>query len=157
MYDPTQTWDSPANEPVAKEVIVGFVCPSKFAVEDKFGRFYTDYVMLTGPGTFWRAEKPQTREKIIAGESNTLAVVEAWGLNIVWTEPRDADVTELPIGINLTGEGKLDSRGIASSEHSHGTHALFADGRARFLNENIDPQVLKALTTVAGSKAKQDD
>jgi prepilin-type processing-associated H-X9-DG protein len=158
IYDPAQPWDSPANEPVAKKVVVGFVCPSKYVYEDEFGRIYTDYVMLTGPGTFSRADKPLSREKITDGKSNTLAVVEAWGLNIVWTEPRDADVTELPIGINLAGdERKLDSRGIGSSLHPHGTHVLFADGRARFLNENIDPEVLKALTTVAGGEASERD
>ena len=154
LYDPAQAWDSPANTPVAKEAVVGFVCPSKYPIEDDTGRFYTGYVMLTGPGAFSTADKPLSRKMIRDGESNTLAVVEAWGLNIVWTEPRDADVAELPIGINLADNGKLGSRGIASSKHPHGTNVLFADGRARFLNENIDPQVLKALTTRAGGEAR---
>ena len=70
-------------------------------------------------------------------------------LNVVWTEPRDFDVSREPIGVNLGGTGRTDSPGMLSSYHAYGAHAVFADGSVRFIPETIDPQVLRALTTIA--------
>ncbi len=90
------------------------------------------------------------------GLANTLAVTEATGLNIVWTEPRDAELGRNPLGINLAGDETSASRGIASSWHEGLVNAAMADGSVRSLSENIDPQVLKALTTISGGEPVGD-
>ncbi len=120
------------------------------------GRYFTDYAMLTGRGAFSLPNNPIRKRDVGDGLSNTLAVTEASGLNIVWTEPRDAETDSQTIGINLAGDEHSESRGIASSRHPNGAHVLFADGSVKLLDENIDPQVLKALPTIGGDEPVGD-
>ena len=157
-YDCEQAWDAEVNLPVALRQIPNYYCPTRWRRNDKdeHGRFFTDYVMLTGNRVFSLPNRPSRLETIIDGSSNTLAVTEASGLNIVWTEPRDAETESQPIGINLAGDEQSESRGIASSRHPNGAHVLFADGTVKLLDENIDPQVLKALTTIDGGEPVGD-
>ena len=84
--------------------------------------------------------------------SNTLAVVEATGLNIAWIEPRDANVTHLRLSINYFGKRQYDSAGIASFWHTKGPHALLVDGAVKFLSEDMDTGLLKTLTTTGGEE-----
>lgn len=154
-YDQKTPWDSETNDPIARTQVSGMSCPSRRtpsngASED--GRIFTDYTMLTGPGTISDHFEPRNPAGIKDGASNTLAVVEAAGLNIIWTEPRDASVNREPLGINFKGKGNYDSPGLMSSWHVGGAQATFADGSVRFINQDIDPAVLKALTTVDGGE-----
>lgn len=157
-YDQEQAWDSEANSPIAETDLWTYRCPTRWRRNDKDeqGRYFTDYAMLTGTGAFSLPNRPSRLQTIIDGASNTLAVVEAAGQNIVWTEPRDANAETQPIGINLAGDENSESRGIASSRHALGVNVLFADGTVRTVDENIDPQVLKALTTIAGGEPVGD-
>lgn len=150
-YDATHAWDSTANYPIATRDVPTFLCPQRqysAADTDEHGRYYTDYAMLTGQGAFSMPDTTRRFHAFTDGMSNTLAVVEACGLNIIWTEPRDADTSQQMIGINLAGDGAYDSKGIASSYHKERVQALVADGSVRFLSENMEPSVLKALTTI---------
>jgi prepilin-type processing-associated H-X9-DG protein len=156
-YDQEQAWDSDTNTAIAQQQVWGvYDCPSRPMRVDAQGRYFTDYAMLTGRGAFSLPNNPIRKQDVTDGLSNTLAVTEASGLNIVWTEPRDAETDSQPIGVNLAGDEDSESRGIASSRHSNGAHVLFADGTVEFLNEDIDPQVLKALTTIAGGEPSGD-
>jgi hypothetical protein len=154
-YAPELSWDSSMNDSIAKTLVPTFNCPSReLHVDDKDNRdrYFTDYAMLTGGGAFSGHNKATRMRDIVDGTSNTLAIVEATGLNIVWTEPRDANTTWRPFAINYSGNEQYDSEGIASSWHGPGAHALFADGEIRFLSEKLDPNVLKALTTKNGEE-----
>lgn len=157
-YDHEQAWNAEVNLPVAQRQIPNYYCPTRWRRNDKDeqGRYYTDYVMLNGDGAFSLPNNPIRSQHVTDGLSNTLAVTEASGLNIVWTEPRDAETDSQPIGINLAGDEYSESRGIASSRHPNGAHVLFADGAVKLLDENIDPQVLKALTTIDGGEPVGD-
>jgi prepilin-type processing-associated H-X9-DG protein len=162
-YDPQSPWDSERNLEVSKFIPSSFTCSSSGQTHpgntqrcDDQNRCFTDFPMLTGPGTFSSDFKPITPQGISDEASNTIAFVEAAGLRIVWTEPRDARVGREPLGINLTGSGEYDSPGIMSAWHTGGAHAVFADGSVRFVSQDIDPQVLKALTTVNGGESLPD-
>ncbi|MGZ0174643.1 MAG: DUF1559 family PulG-like putative transporter [Planctomycetales bacterium] len=154
-YNPQSPWDSEENRDVSKQPESSLICRSSGNLQrrDDQGRCFTDFSMLTGPGTFAGDFKPRTQQGISDGASNTIAFVEASGLEIVWTEPRDALIGREPLGINLKGTGDFDSPGIMSAWHTGGAHATFADGSTRFLSQNIDPAVLKALTTVNGGES----
>lgn len=157
-YDQTETWDSLANEPLAKRQPPVYACPSRRMPSDhldEHGRMLTDYVMATGDQTLADMDSRKPGD-IADGASNTLAIVEATGLNIVWTEPRDAQVGREPLGINFKGKGKFDSPGLMSSWHVGGAQAVLADGSVRFLSQDIDPAVLKALTTANGGEPVGD-
>jgi hypothetical protein len=114
-----------------------YVCPSNTYPVDDAGRHYTAYGLMTGAGSAfpeWRGLSVSD----IPSSSSTLMGVETCGLNIVWTEPRDVFVTELPDGVNLPGKEPLSSFGWLSSYHMGGTHVGTVDGSVRFLSEKID-------------------
>ena len=109
--------------------------------------------MVYGAGTFGNKGWSGKLSDMADGTSNTLAVVEATGLNIVWTEPRDSQVSGDNLGINLTGPTPTESSALISAWHRGGGHVLLADGSVRYLRHDIDPAVLKALTTVNGGES----
>jgi prepilin-type processing-associated H-X9-DG protein len=61
-------------------------------------------------------------------------------------EPRDLDVKEMSFRINNKHQAGL------RSNHPGGANVLFADGSNQFVRDDIDPEVLKSLTTVAGGE-----
>lgn len=151
-YDQTKSWDSPKNDPLSKGRVWVYECPSETSHRLDTGRFRTDFAMLTGDGAFGGGSGPVTTDDITDGQSNTIAVVEASGLRIIWTEPRDFDVTTAPIGVNMKGTTDLDSPGMLSSYLGIGAHALMADGSVRLIRKSIDPELLKKLTTIDGGE-----
>ena len=155
-YDQTLAWNSDKNDAIAKQRIGELSCPSAETMHDDRDRWFTHYAMVTGEGTMGGNRSQRSFDEFSDGVSNTLAVVEAAGLNIVWTEPRDSQVTEENPGINLTGRTAHDSPALISAWHRGGGHAAFADGSVRFLRHNIDPTVLKTLTTVGAGDSVED-
>ena len=125
--------------------------------KDDFGRYFTAYAVLTGPATIFPTQKAIRFAEITDGTSHTILIGECSGLNIVWTEPRDIDVLQQKIGINLPGDRPGFSSAILSSYHSGGAYVALADGSVRFLSENIDPNILQALTTATGGENVADD
>jgi hypothetical protein len=62
-------------------------------------------------------------------------------------------VVDLTKGINLDYKNPDG----ASSRHSRGVFALFADGKVRFLPNDIDKDTLRALSTMAGCEEVDAD
>jgi prepilin-type processing-associated H-X9-DG protein len=152
-YDATQPWDSATNLPAAQSEVESYSCPAVELPRDEQNRWLTPYVLVTGPGTIFPGDKPVAIKDITDGLSNTLLSVEAIGLGIVWSEPRDFDVARDPLGFNLPGKNPGRSPGLLSSYHPEGANVVFADGSVRTLSAQTDPQVLKALTTAAGHES----
>lgn len=157
QYDQTLPWDDRKNELVAKLPFEAFMCPSRVGRQDLKERKFTDYIMLIGPGTVSPGDRDIQRHDITDGKANTALVVEATGLNVVWTEPRDFDTARQPIGINLKGKEPKESPGMMSSYHREGGHMVMGDGSVRFLNEKIDPRILRKLTTIDGGEKLDDE
>jgi hypothetical protein len=151
-YDQTKPWDSPANDLLSKGRVWVYECPSNTHHRDSAGRFRTDFAMLTGNGAFGDPSRAVAIDDITDGASNTIAIVEASGLQIIWTEPRDFDVTKGPIGINLKGASGIESPGMMSSYHVQGAYAAMVDGSVKFIKKSIDPELLKKLTTIDGGE-----
>lgn len=151
-YDKAHSWDDSKNLPVAKTNVSAFICQANPYQRDDQPRYFTSFLMLTGPGSAAPGDRDIRYDDFRDGITNTAVFVEAAGLNVIWTEPRDADVTSTPIGINLKGSGKTDSPGVLSSYHTGRSNMTLADGSVRTINEHIDPQVLKSLTTIAGQE-----
>ncbi|MDG2359144.1 MAG: DUF1559 domain-containing protein [Planctomycetaceae bacterium] len=147
-YDQTIAWDSDKNNVIAKQNIQHLNCPSNAITKDACDRWYTHYAMIDGKQTIGDHQGPISFIDFTEDRSNPRLVVEAAGLNIVWTEPRDSVVFADNLGVNLTGPTPTTSTAVISAWHDGGGHALLADGTVRFLYSGIDPTVLKALTTV---------
>lgn len=148
-YNDQMIWDSDENTPVARKQMPAYICPSGWhGGQDALKRYFSEYVMVTGPASIGEVNRNQSFHAVTDGLSNTLLFVEAAGLNVVWTEPRDADIDTIAIGVNLPGTTKEDSPGLMSSFHMGGANAALADGSVQFISEDIDPEVLKNLTTI---------
>lgn len=148
-YHFDEPWDSPFNKGIQQKCPTSYHCPSHTSELQ-----FTDYAMLRGPGTVGGDGLTAISiQDILDGTSNTILVVEACGRKIVWTEPKDIEVTDGSLGVNLPGDQPNRSCGIVSSYHSGGAHVVMADGSVRFVGEKINKTVLKALTTIHGDEA----
>jgi len=136
-----EPWDSPHNSQVFARGPSVFRCPS-----DPEPGAWTNYVMIVGPRTLSNGPNSVRPKEIIDGLSNTIAVVETYGLGIRWYEPRDLRVDEMSFKIN-------DSEyfGIAS-RHPGGANVGFADGSVRFLRDSTDPRAVEAASTINGGE-----
>lgn len=149
-YHRDKPWDDLANDEFAKHQIKVYQCPSNPQEKDAQGRYYSSYAALTGPGTAFVGPQALTLDEIGAagGLSNTMLLVEACGANIVWNEPRDIPTDQRPAGVNLPGPTRGTSGGWLSTYHKGIANIAFADGSVHAISANIDPAVLKALSTV---------
>ena len=89
-YDFLQPWSSPVNLKAAAVAPREFVCPNTQAEPPRFANFVavTDH----GVSTFDRANTIPARS---APASKQILLIEYPNSDILWTEPRDLDVTEL--------------------------------------------------------------
>lgn len=78
--------------------------------------------------------------EILDGTSNTILAVEIGEQFKPWGDPTSLTVPDKVIGPNR------------KSPSTGGTHVLLADGAVRFIPQDIDPAILKALSTPAGGE-----
>lgn len=146
-------WNVEPNASIARVKQKSFLCPEHQPNHDVFGRYCTSFALITGPETIFPPEGPLSLDDVGTGDgtTTTLLLVEACGRNIVWTEPRDLDLTPQSVpGSNKPEPPDLKS--LMSWHHSGGACVIFADGSGRFLSKSIDPKLLKALTTPKGGE-----
>ena len=159
-YDTTARWDEPANHPVVIETVNTYRCPTDCAVLPPPGPDDpkpASFAMLTGPQTIGGDNVTAAKTADFSdGTSNSIAIIEACGQNLKWAETRDVDIRQLPAAINAPGSKPGESVGWASSRHGPGAHAVFADGAVKFLNQNIDPELLRRLATIDGGEKVGD-
>ena len=153
QYDDAQSWESETNTRLATSRDFSlYRCPSNPNQADSRSRFYTAYVAPEGDRTFLSRSHPRYETQVTDGLSNAIAVVEACGLDIVWTEPRDAPLAKLPAGVNRDGDRPGRSDGLLSSYHPSGAQVLMGDGSVRYVSHEIDAQVLSGLLTINGGE-----
>jgi hypothetical protein len=150
-YDDGAAWDSAANRPVAVTPVSLYRCPSHPFHEAETDPKFSSYSGVRGPKTLFPEGHGLSISDVTDGTSNTIALVESCGRPILWTEPKDVDLSEQTIGVNLPGERPGQSRGVISSPHPHGGHIGLADGSVRWVSDRIDPKVLAALLTATGN------
>jgi hypothetical protein len=152
-YEDTVAWDAAPNDAVGRYRMELYVCPSNATPQTADGRYYTAAALVTGPQTCFPENRGIPLKDVIDGASYTILIAEACGQNIVWTEPRDLDVSQLPIGINLPGDEPGRSHGLISTYHPAGlANVALADGSCMAISARIDPDVLRKLTTASGNE-----
>ncbi|MCA9041765.1 MAG: DUF1559 domain-containing protein [Planctomycetaceae bacterium] len=151
-YDRSLRWDAPANTPLLKQKPDYFSCPTHARNGTEDGQRHTSYALVTGEGTLYSSSGPLSKEEITDGLSNTILMGEAAGLQIPWTEPRDINIDQQPLGINLPGAQPHQSPGSFSSYHCGGGFFMMTDGSVQWFGKNIDPKILRALVTPSGGE-----
>lgn len=134
-----EPWDGPHNRGLIAEMPAVFGCPS----DSSRKRGVTNYVAVVGPQTIWPEQYSASIGDVIDGTSNTLQVVESCDLHVPWTEPRDLSREDVLPGLNLKEPPSFSSR------HTGGAQTAMADGTVRFVNNNINLGILRALCNMA--------
>lgn len=154
-YDQKHAWNQAPNLVLAAERVDVWICPSNYQPKDANGLYCAAYSMLTGPQTVGGNPQGTTLLDIKDGSSNTAMIVEACGAQITWSEPRDVNIEQQPIGINFNGERPGHSASLLSAYH-FGAHVLLVDGSVRWLPSNIDPTVLHKLVKIDDGEIPDD-
>lgn len=146
QIDMRMPWSAASNSTAMRTVVPQYLSPSvKSAVtHDQHGRAITCFA---ANGWLIGGHSSRSFVEIRDGLSNTLLVGEvntqfkAWGHPVNWRDPM--------LGINRVPQG-------FGSPYHFGAHFLLADGAVRWINENIDPAVLKALAIPDGGESVGD-
>ncbi len=137
MYNLDEPWDSPNNIQLQGMMPKVFACPSSTGAP---GGGTTQYLAISGKGTIFPKDKAVSIRDVT--DVFSIMVGESESANVPWTQPVDIDASN---GLTM-GPAGLNSR------HANGAIVLFADGSVRFLQDDINPQSLNALSTISGGE-----
>ena len=142
-----QPWTSPKNQPAFKIVIPHYLNPNvgpENATVSGFGaaHYAGNSQLLLNNGSV------KIRE-ITDGTSNTIMAGEVGGSFMAWGDPENRRDP-------ANGFGTAPNQFGVAGPGIGGVQMCLTDGSVRFVSENIDPQVLKALATPAGGETIGD-
>lgn len=139
QYDYRQPWNSDKNMKVAGKMPSVFRCPADDLAE---ADDETSYLVIEGKQTAFPGSTPVSRSQITDGAQNTIFVVEAAGTGITWTEPRDLSESGLTyqVGVDVGGS------------HRRGANVLLGTGEVRFLQDALDSEVMRGMSTINGNE-----
>ena len=156
--DLSTPFDSKANERGAAQILSVYICPvSARGGELVDGRGPTDYGGIYGERITSRNKPPKgilinktvSLRQVRDGASHTLIVAEDTRFGDgQWINGRN--VFDQSCAINAAPKFENDIR----SDHVGGAQGTMADGSVYFLSEEMDPFVVAAMCTRAGSEAK---
>ena len=138
-----ESWDSPHNILLLKEMPSVYLCPSAVVAEGK-----TTYWGVKGDSYTFDASLPPTARGFTSmrdGTSNTVSVVEMpLSYAVEWTKP-DSLMPDPETWMNAPGS------------HAGGVFCvLFADGSSSFFSKTISPESLRGFFTInAGDKPRE--
>ncbi|MCL2743796.1 MAG: DUF1559 domain-containing protein [Planctomycetaceae bacterium] len=131
-----EPWDSEANRKLLDACPSVYRCPQANA---KPGM--ATYAMVVGPGTISDGPNSVSLEEITDGPARTILLAETLK-RIPWTAPIDIPLSTLEAGIDPHGGG-------IGSNHPGLAVVVFADRSVRPIYDEIKPETLRALATIA--------
>ena len=150
-YRHDEAWNSAHNLDVAEGLPIGMsgVVPMYHCPSDRDSDWlHTSFVMVVGPDTVSPGSTTRRIEDFVDGTSRTIVIAEMSESGIHWTEPRDLGFSDMSFHVNDP------KRRCIRSKHTGVANAMFADGSVHSIHEDIAPEVLKALLTVAGGESE---
>lgn len=159
-------FEDEANTDSFKQQLPVFINPSQVGeLIDPKGYGRTTYAGMTGvgkdaatlkkddpkAGIFGYDRKTGIRD-ITDGTSNTIMVTEVYKDLGPWAKGGPSTLRGLATKPYINGPD-----GIGHGKGSGGALVLFADGSVRFISENINPETLEALATMAGGEVVGGD
>ncbi|QDT43306.1 hypothetical protein Pan241w_34060 [Gimesia alba] len=135
--DLEQPWNADINKPHFQKVISYYLIPGNDLTKSADGYGLTHYV---GNELVLKKNSGISPYQIPDGSSETILILEAGENFKPWGDP-----TSIAKPYDVFGSDH-------KSPMVGGTHAVYADGSVRFLSENIDPDILKAISTPDGGE-----
>lgn len=161
--DVRKQWDQQPDDEFIRIRIPTFNNPSLPIPNGFADRGYTDYVGIAGLGIDGPKKKPaekgagafaydhpRSMRDFTDGTSNTVIVGDVSGDRGAWARGGKSTIRPMTAKPYIKGP---DGFGGA---HTGGGHFLLTDGSVRFISENIDPNVMEALVTIAGGEVIGD-
>jgi prepilin-type processing-associated H-X9-DG protein len=159
-------WDAPPNDRLYRCALHDFINPSISEIFDArgYGRShiagnvhvlpitkvprsqphspYVEFMAVAASGAADRSDKPLRIDDIRDGTANTILIGESAGNFRPWGHPANVRDPALGVGRNVEGFGGPAGAG--------GAQFLMVDGSVRFIGNQVDPKVIRALGTPAG-------
>ena len=135
-YQLDEPWDSDANQAVMAKMPEVFRSPDDAEAKE---RHWTNVFALVGDGAAWEQDEGVAIKDFTDGLSNTVLLVEAQR-KIPWNKPDD---------IGYEKQGDLPKLGGLSPG---GRNVLMGDGSVRFVSDQLDEKVWRAMITRAGGE-----
>ena len=149
QYEFKSPWDSQTNWAIACRRVELFTCPSEPDMTNPNGGRFTSYVMLEN------TNKNQGNPNLVYDQdrklldANRILLIESCGANVVWTEPRDADVDTLRWSLKPANRKEEKepwrSTNVGASSHAGVVQVVYGDGSTRLLSKSIDEGVLRKV------------
>lgn len=138
-------WSANENRPVFEQPLGPFTNPGVLRQQrDENGYSLIDYA---GNSHVLQPGRKQPISEITDGTSNTILAGEVNSDFPPWGKP--GNCRDPRLGLNKSSQG-------FGSPFYRGSQFLMTDGTVRFISENIDPQVLKAISTPDGGEPVGD-
>jgi prepilin-type processing-associated H-X9-DG protein len=170
-------WDDPGQQPYQQESTdemrptpgplkqwIEYRCPSDPRQFELYGQPHISYAGVLGINPeagflernnpragLWAYESQTDQDDVIDGKTQTLMLCESMSHTGCWLACGSATLREIDPQDTPYLSASDFNRPYGSS-HTGGAQALLADGSVRFFNEDINPQVFKALCTIAGEE-----
>jgi type II secretory pathway pseudopilin PulG len=135
--DLTRPWDDPLNAEARETIVETYQCPSS---PERNGM--TNYLAVVGPDCAFTDSEPRKFSDAKDGPENTIMLIEVNLEHAVpWMSPED-----------VTPEAVLDLIPDAKMNHPGVILATYLDCSTRSIYQDIEPDVLRALLTIAGGE-----
>lgn len=134
QFDNEQSWDSEVNKALIDKM------PEIYQLNEETKPAHSQFVAPEGPGFIVDGKKSRPPREIKDDPATTIVLVTV--------KPEHAQLWTKPGGLEIDPENAADILG----GDPNGFLALFADGSIRTLDPNMEPEMLKALLTVAGAE-----
>jgi len=137
QIDFNQPWTDPANQRLFQQEIPTYLNP---AIEEKVSPEGFGLSHYVGNEFFLKKNTGIKIRDITDGTANTIMALETGENCKLWEDPA-----------SIANPGDV----LGSSKKSSfpgGNHILLSDGKVRFVSKDIDPKILKALSTPNGSE-----
>jgi type II secretory pathway pseudopilin PulG len=143
MIDSNQPWTSPSNQQAFKVVIPNYMNPNIGPENATVGGLGAAH--YAGNSQLLLNNGSVIFEEITDGSSNTIMAGEVGTNFMAWGDPENRRDP-------ANGFGTAPNQFGVAAPGIGGVQMCLADGSVRFVSENIDPAVLKALATPAGGE-----
>lgn len=137
--DFNKPWTDPTHQPIFKQEISLYLNPAIQETTSPEGYALSHYV---GNELLLKKNASFRIREVTDGLSNTIMAMEIGENFKPWGDP-----TNINEPVKIMGPGK-------KTPFRDGNHVLFSDGSVRFVSRDIDPTILKELSTPAGGEAK---